>query len=115
MKSNTGTKNQRFALFLSLNIFVVWKQRSSKFEIVSIYRILKRIKKSKQSSVSDTAAWSSGMILVSGAGGRGFDSRSSPVVLDEVQSNELKDKMKEKWVPIENEFYQIFVYADVCL
>ena len=24
------------------------------------------------------AAWSSGMILVSGAGGRGFDSRSSP-------------------------------------
>mgnify|MGYP006998096421 CR=1 FL=1 len=30
------------------------------------------------------AAWSSGMILVSGAGGRGFDSRSSPYYFGEI-------------------------------
>ena len=32
----------------------------------------------KTSNHQVTAAWSRGMILVSGAGGRGFDSRSSP-------------------------------------
>ena len=33
------------------------------------------------------AAWSSGMILVSGAGGRGFNSRSSPKFLNKQESN----------------------------
>ena len=36
------------------------------------------------------AAWSSGMILVSGAGGRGFDSRSSPYFL--VRAKKIEPK-----------------------
>ncbi len=29
--------------------------------------------------------------------------------------NKTKRLNERKWLPIENEFYQIFVYADVCL
>ena len=35
------------------------------------------------------AAWSSGMILVSGAGGRGFDSRSSPYIFDSINIDSI--------------------------
>ena len=40
------------------------------------------------------AAWSSGMILVSGAGGRGFDSRSSPYYFWLKRLGDEKSKFK---------------------
>ena len=100
MKSNTGTKNRQvwtvlfveYICYLKAKIVKIWKNVN--------LRILKRIKKSKQSSSSDTAAWSSGMILVSGAGGRGFNSRSSPffVVTKPIGYNQIYNaNRKFKW------------------
>lgn len=44
------------------------------------------------------AAWSSGMILVSGAGGRGFDSRSSPYYFWLIKINPQNSNSKQNEV-----------------